>query len=359
MKKKNWILWVVVFAVLVALVLVVRSRIHFRWDIFLQQLKLADWTRIAVGIALIWLAYGLRAVRWSIFLKPTKRVSPFKLIGSMVIGFTGVAIFGRLADLVRPYLISRRTQIPLSAQIAVYTVERMFDMGAMALIFSTVLLFSPDRHSLPRPDLINKAALGGLLVAVFLALFTVFVRVSGKVVARMLGRTFGTLSQRLGEQVEEKVLGFRDGLNAIGSMGDLLLVAVISLVHWGMIAFAYLETARAFVAEPILANMHLSQCMLLMAASMGSSVITLPVLGWFTQIGFTTAAMQAFFKVPWEPALGCGAVLLLVTFLSIIPLGLVWAQFEHVSLKKITEESEQAGEKIAAQQDHPVSESAS
>ena len=359
MKKKSWILWVVVFAVLVALVLVVRSRIHFRWDIFLQQLKLADWTRIAVGIALIWLAYGLRAVRWSIFLKPTKRVSPFKLIGSMVIGFTGVAIFGRLADLVRPYLISRRTQIPLSAQIAVYTVERMFDMGAMALIFSTVLLFSPDRHSLPRPDLINKAALGGLLVAVFLALFTVFVRVSGKVVARMLGRTFGTLSQRLGEQVEEKVLGFRDGLNAIGSMGDLLLVAVISLVHWGMIAFAYLETARAFVAEPILANMHLSQCMLLMAASMGSSVITLPVLGWFTQIGFTTAAMQAFFKVPWEPALGCGAVLLLVTFLSVIPLGLVWAQFEHVSLKKITEESEQAGEKIAAQQDHPVSESAS
>jgi hypothetical protein len=359
LKKKNWILWVVVFAVLVALVLVVRSRIPFRWDIFLQQLKLADWTRIAVGIALIWLAYGLRAVRWSIFLKPTKRVSPFKLIGSMVIGFTGVAIFGRLADLVRPYLISRRTQIPLSAQIAVYTVERMFDMGAMALIFSTVLLFSPDRHSLPRPDLINKAALLGLLTAAFLALFTVFVRVSGKVVARMLGRTFGALSQRLGEQVEEKVLGFRDGLNAIGSMGDLLLVAVISLIHWSMIAFAYLETARAFVAEPLLANMHLSQCMLLMAASMGSSVITLPVLGWFTQIGFTTAAMQAFFKVPWEPALGCGAVLLLVTFLSVIPLGLVWAQFEHVSLKKITEESEQAGEEIAAQQDHPLSESAS
>ena len=175
----------------------------------------------------------------------------------------------------------------------------------------------------------------------------------------MLGRTFGALSQRLGEQVEEKVLGFRDGLNAIGSMGDLLLVAVISLIHWGMIAFAYLETARAFVAEPILANMHLSQCMLLMAASMGSSVITLPVLGWFTQIGFTTAAMQAFFKVPWEPALGCGAVLLLVTFLSVIPLGLVWAQFEHVSLKKITEESEQAGEEIAAQQEHPLSESAS
>jgi hypothetical protein len=96
--------------------------------------------------------------------------------------------------------------------------------------------------------------------------------------------------------------------------------------------------------------------MLLMAASMVSSTIQLPVLGWFTQIGLTMAAMQGFFKVAWEPALGCSAVLLLVTFLSVIPLGLVWARFEHVSLKKVTEESEHAGEEIAAQQ---VGESAS
>jgi uncharacterized membrane protein YbhN (UPF0104 family) len=355
LKNKRWILWVVVLVALVAVVLVVRDRIHFRWDVFWQQLKLADWKLIGVGIALIWGAYALRAVRWSIFLKPTKAVSPFRLIGSMVIGFTGVALLGRAADLVRPYLVSRRTQIPLSAQIAVYVVERMFDFGSMALIFSTVILLSPDRHTLPRPDLIHKAAVGGLLGAVALGLFAVFVRVSGKVVARMFGRAFGILSPKLGANVEEKILGFRDGLNAIGSLGDLLLVVVISLIHWGMISFAYLETARAIVADPILGNMHLSQCMLLMAASMVSSVIQLPILGWFSQIGLTMAAMQALFKVTWEPALGCSAALLLVTFLSVIPLGLIWAQFEHVSLTKVAEESEQAGEEIEA---HQVSESA-
>jgi len=42
---------------------------------------------------------------------------------------------------------------------------------------------------------------------------------------------------------------------------------------------------------------------------------------------------------------------------SVIPLGLVWARFEQVALKKVTEESEQAGEEIAAQHEH-VSESA-
>ena len=73
-------------------------------------------------------------------------------------------------------------------------------------------------------------------------------------------------------------------------------------------------------------------------------MLQLPVLGWFTQIGLTTAAMEAFFHVHPEPALGCGAVLLLVTFMSVIPLGLIWARFEHVSLKKVAEESEHAGE---------------
>ncbi|HLH36500.1 MAG TPA: lysylphosphatidylglycerol synthase transmembrane domain-containing protein [Alloacidobacterium sp.] len=349
MNKKNWTLWIIVVAALIIFALWARHRIHFQWHVFAQQLRLADWKRISLAIGFIWIAYGLRALRWSIFLRPTRRVSPFALIGSMVIGFTGVALFGRLADLVRPYLVSRRTQIPLSAQIAVYTVERMFDMGSMALIFSTVLLFSPDRHSLPRPDLINKAALAGLLVAVFLALFTAFVRASGKIVARLMGRAFGLLSKNMGHQVEDKILSFRDGLNAISSIGDLLMVVIISLIHWSLIAFAYLETARAFVASPILANLHLSQCMLLMAASMGSSLVTLPVLGWFTQIGLTTATMQKLFQVPWEPALGCGSVLLLVTFLSVIPIGLIWARFEQVSLRKVAHESEHAGETIAAQ----------
>jgi hypothetical protein len=65
------------------------------------------------------------------------------------------------------------------------------------------------------------------------------------------------------------------------------------------------------------------------------------VVGWFTQIGVTTGVMQKIFHVQFEPALACGAMLLIVTFMSVIPLGLIWARLEHVSLKKISEESEE------------------
>ncbi len=76
---------------------------------------------------------------------------------------------------------------------------------------------------------------------------------------------------------------------------------------------------------------------------MAASILQLPVVGWFTQIAVVAAAMQQLFGAAWEPALGCGAVLLIVTFLSVIPAGLIWARFDHVSLRKVSEESEGAG----------------
>ena len=64
---------------------------------------------------------------------------------------------------------------------------------------------------------------------------------------------------------------------------------------------------------------------------------------WFTQIYAVAATLGKLFNVNAESATACAATLLLVTFLGIIPLGLIWARVEHVSLKKISEESEQAG----------------
>ncbi len=342
-------LWIGVGVLLLFAAFLLRGRIHFDWHTFFAQLKQADWKLFGVGVVLIWLGYCLRAVRWALFLKPQKRVRPASLLGTQVIGFTAVALLGRPADPVRPYLVARRTGLPLSGQFAVYAVERMFDMGSVALIFALVLLFAPDRHALPHPELINRTALSGLLVVAAFVGFAFFVRAAGHRVAELFRRAFGAISPAWGDSAHEKVLGFRDGLNALHSAGDFVQALLLSLLMWGMIAFSYLETLRAFSASPPLAAMTLSRCMLLMATSTAGSIIQLPVLGWFTQIGIVAQAMQSFFHVAPEPALGAGTMLLVVTFLSIIPVGLVWSRFEHVSLKKITAESEQAGEAALAE----------
>jgi hypothetical protein len=58
------------------------------------------------------------------------------------------------------------------------------------------------------------------------------------------------------------------------------------------------------------------------------------------------AALSSFFGVATEASTACAATILLVTFLSIVPVGLIWAQFDHISLRKVTHESEQADEAL-------------
>jgi glycosyltransferase 2 family protein len=349
LKKHPWIMYLVGAIILGALGWLVHTRVHFQWSVFRDQLQHVDWGRIVLAAVLVLFCYYLRAARWAVLLKPQKKVSSFSVLGSQVIGFTAVALFGRLADLVRPYLVSRRTLLTLSSQIAVYTVERMFDLGAMALIFSSALLLAPDRATLPHHEALQQAALGGLALAVVLAVFAVSVRASGKAIANLAERSLGSLSPALGQSAGSKIRAFRDGLDSITTLGDFFRALGLSLLMWGLLTAAYLETTRAFVLSPELSSMTLARCLVLMAASMVGSVVQLPVLGWFTQIGVTTGVMQKIFNVQFEPALACGAMLLIVTFMCVIPVGLVWARVEHVSLKKISEQSEHLGHDEAEQ----------
>jgi glycosyltransferase 2 family protein len=340
LKKHSWIMYLVGAILLGALVWLVHTRVHFQWNVFRDELQHVDWRRIILAVAMVVFCYWLRAARWAVLIKPQKKVSSFSLLGSQVIGFTAVALFGRLADLVRPYLVAKRTKLAVSSQVAVYTVERMFDLGAMALIFSSALLLAPDRATLPHHEALQHTALGGLVLTLALAIFAVSVRASGRAIAGMAEKALGSVSPSLGHSVATKIRAFRDGLDSIATIGEFFVALALSLLMWGLITAAYLETTRAFVLSPELSAMTLARCLVLMAASMVGSMVQLPVIGWFTQIGVTTGVMQNVFHVQFEPALACGTMLLIVTFMCVIPVGLIWARVEHVSLKKVSEQSE-------------------
>ncbi|MDE3148750.1 MAG: flippase-like domain-containing protein [Acidobacteriota bacterium] len=345
MKKNQFILSLVVLAALVALVVWGRERIHFDFGVFRSQLALADWRKIAIGVACIYLGYIFRAVRWARLLKHNKKVPPLSLLGTQVIGFTAVALIGRVADPVRPYLVAKKTGLPLSTQIAVYIVERLCDFGSMGLMFSAAILIAPQ-GTLPHPEIVRKAGESALVLTIAGGLFLVAVRLTGNAVATGMERAFGAVSKKLGHAVGHKIRAFHTGLDTIRTFSDFGVAAALSLSMWGLIFLAYLETAQAFTASPQLASMTVAKCMLLLAFSGVASVFQLPVLGWFTQIGLVAAALSSFFGAAPEAATACAATLLLVTFLSIVPVGLLWAQFEHVNLRKVTVESEHAGEDL-------------
>jgi uncharacterized membrane protein YbhN (UPF0104 family) len=333
MKSRKGLLVVALLLVVAVVVFANRGRIHFDWGMFWLQLRHISWPHIAIGIVLIYSTFVLRSVRWAVFLSATKKVSPFSLLGPQLIGFTAVALFGRLADVIRPALVAKRVGLPVSSQIAVYTIERMFDLGAAAVIFSGALLFAPE--DLPHHEVFVRTGVISLVGTAAIAVFAVVVRVAGGAVAGVVEKMLGGLSKGIATSVAEKIRGFRDGLNAVSSARDFLVTAAISLAMWGLIGTAYVETLHAFVDTPQLATVSFSRTMLLMGASIGASLLQVPILGWFTQIAATAVSMNAFYGAPIEAATACGALLLMVTFLAVIPAGLVFARLEHVSLKKV------------------------
>jgi hypothetical protein len=237
--------------------------------------------------------------------------------------------------------VARKIELPLSSQIAVYTIERMFDLGAAAIIFSSALAFTPK--DLPHHEIFVRAGVVSLAVTLTIAVFAGVVRVAGGAVAKLTRAVLQPLSKPLAESIATKIVGFRDGLNVIASKRDFVLAVVLSLAMWGMIGGAYQQALHSFTNTPELATLSFSRTMLLMAASIGGSLIQLPIIGWFTQIAVSAAAMHAFYGAPIEAATACSAVLLLVTWLCVIPPGLIYARVEHVSLKKVAAESEAAG----------------
>lgn len=363
MKKSQWIVGLVVLAALVAVALWARTRVHFDFHVFAAQVARADWRLIGLGAVCIYLAFVFRAFRWSLLIRHNKKVPALQLVGSQVIGFTAVALIGRVADPVRPYLVARKTGLSLGSQIAVYIVERLFDAGSMALIFSIAMIWVPGdqvlnatAHSGPIARLVPHhqnlalfvARYGGLCLTVLGTLFLVAVRLAGGAVAAIFEKTFGMVSKNLGHAIAHKIRQFHSGLDTMRSFGDFAAVAGTSLSMWVLITLAYYATCSAF---PDLPAITAPKCVLLMVSSGAASVIQLPVIGWFSQIGLVAVAISGILGARPEVATACATTLLIATFLGVVPIGLVWAQFENVSLRKVTLESEHAAEDVAAEED--------
>jgi uncharacterized membrane protein YbhN (UPF0104 family) len=313
------------------------QRVHFDWPVFWQQIRHAEPGHLLLGLVTIYAGYWLRAVRWAVFLRPQKHVPSKDLIGTQVIGFTAVALFGRLTDLVRPYLVARRTGLTVSSQLAVYAVERMFDALSMALILSLTLAVSPDAKTLPHHEAFIRTGWLGLAAALLGGCFALLVRLRGERIAGMVERGLHPLSAKLAEAARHRILAFREGMNVLRGLGDFALALGCSLLMWSLIIASYVFIIRAF---PDLYMLNFSRIMVMMVTGMGGSIFQLPVLGWFTQIGVVSLAMKGL-GAPLEPSIGAGALLLLITFMGVIPLGLIYARIEHVSLRKVAHESEE------------------
>jgi len=339
MNRKRVMTWAVV-VLLAALLTWKLHTSHFDWASFWRAWREVHWPMLVLAILFIYANTIPRAIRWNIFLKPSvphaERKHWWTLVGPQYIGFAGLAAFGRVGELIRPYLVSRRMGLSFSSQIAVVAVERIFDLAAFGLLFAGNLMLSNQLSALPYHERFREFGFViGAMIAV-LIVFVVAVRVAGEPVARFIGRLFGLVSASAAETIREKILEFREGLNTISSVGDFVAISFWSLALWSSIAVAYAITMHAFPAP--VNQLSISHCLLLMGFSVVGGVVNLPGIGGGAQ-AMLIGALTKLFGVPTELAASAAILTYFVTTLSSILPGLLFAQVESVNLRSVAREA--------------------
>lgn len=348
MKSKHYVVYTIVSLVLAALVYVqFRTWRNFDWA-RLFQFGLV-WRHIFQGVVYIYLAYFLRAVRWKILLRPVrKKASILGLVAPTLIGFTGLALLGRPGELIRPYLIARRENLNFASQLAVWAVERIFDIGGFTVLLVSAIFLPSKLRAFTRAATTSAEVrhwiqlTGYALIVLVLGLFlgAMLVAYRGNRIAQWVEDRFAHLAQNLGHRIAHKIREFTAGLNTIHGPFAFVQLSAVSVLMWWVIALAYKEVTHAYGAPMHL--MSATKVLLLMGSSMVGSMVQLPGVGGGSQLATISALDHVFGIVPKELAVSCGIMLWLVSFVAVVPLGLLLAHRERLSLRKLSTESAEA-----------------
>jgi len=364
MNRKKFFISALVLIALAALVYFqVRTWRRFEWHHFWAVTKGINLTYLFAGTALIYFDYFLRALRWKILLRPVRKTDGLGLVAPTMIGFTGLALLGRPGEFIRPYLIARREGLSMSSQVAVWTVERIFDTGAFGLIMAlNILIAGSELKKLPgfrnSPKAFFDFQISGLILLAGVAVAAAFayaVRKNPGRIACFSQRLIGSISENAGNVVSRKVQAFGEGLNTIQDLKSFIQLSGLSLLIWLIIGLSYVAVTNAYHIHRH-AQMTLSNVLLLTAASVVGGLLQLPVVGGGSQLA-TIGVLHGIFALSPELSTSCGMMLWLVTFMSVIPAGLLLARREHVSLtrlEKTIEQEEQKLEQSAKPPDDPA-----
>ena len=322
---------------------------NFSWGKLLHTIRGANPLLLFLSLVAIYACYALRALRWQVFqanLGPSHFWEIYKIT---LAGFSAMFLLGRLGELVRPVLLSRKEKLPLADMFGIYALERIFDIASMAVIAAIALLLFQSN-----PLVVEATRTTGSLL---------FVGVTGGIAFLVYARLHGTalLERRVQGWLRAHgwraktagiLIGFARGVQMLRSWSQLALAVAYSAIHWGLVLLVYFLVSRSFGGR--LGTISMAEATLVMAFALVGSIVQLPAVGGGAQLA-SILAYTTIVGVEKEPATAAAIILYLVTFAGCSLVGAPLLAHEGLSLGKLREmakhEKEAAGESAAQQGD--------
>ncbi|HEX8599731.1 MAG TPA: lysylphosphatidylglycerol synthase transmembrane domain-containing protein [Chloroflexia bacterium] len=244
-----------------------------QWGEVWRHLSEVDLPLFGVSMLLMLVAYFLMTWRWQHLLDPLEVPVPvstsdgdstsppavrgvrshanlLNLYGKMLTGYFFNAFFpARAGDLVRAYLLGRKTGLRKTTILATIVIEKAFDgiVLLVLLLLSLVLLPSVSTAGVGGldPDLLAWVAGAGIVIAIAgLAVFYMFSDRIARFVEAVMSRL--PLPDRLKRLAVRLIETFASGMHVFKSPLPLVSAAAISVLVWLAVALMFLAGLMSF-----------------------------------------------------------------------------------------------------------------
>lgn len=204
-------------------------------DDLAEYLKDADFGHLALWSGIFLAVYSMchlsRVLRWNDLIQPLGEVNPWRVHRVCAVGFTAILLLPlRLGELVRPYLLSRQTSLPMASVLGTAVVERVIDgLLITGLLFVTLSTYSGEKA--PGWVMSTGFLSAGIFIPALGMCALAYWRRSWAL--RLIELTIGRVLPGLAGKLAGMLDGFIDGFKALvqgRAMGRFML---LTLLYWG------------------------------------------------------------------------------------------------------------------------------
>jgi len=292
---------------------------------------------LAPALVMYFAGVWIRAIRWSILLRPlTPGVTSRSLFPTVIVGYMANNVLPlRTGELVRSYLVRQQYGVRKTSVLATIAVERIFDGFTMLGFMLVATAFVSFTSQLQHLALIAFIIFTVLLMGLFL------LTLGGDLIDRLLQLILGPLPTRVADSVQRMSESFLGGLGVFRNRGDLLRVASYSLLAWLCEASMYYLVARGF-------NDVIREAMGVGATLMTTGVANMATLipsspGYIGQFEFgVRLVLNGALGVPEAQALAYAILVHAALYFPITLWGIVIWTRRHLSFREIQDVDESA-----------------
>lgn len=311
------------------------GRSDFQWEHFWHTFTQLHLGWLTLGVFLIFLTYIGRALRWQVMMRPFAPHARFgKLLSATIIGFTGIVILGRPGELVRPYLIAVREGTPFSSQMAIWLLERIWDLLIVLAIFGFALSQVRIDPASLGPSMQWLLRTGGVVVAVLCTIcvaILLMIGVFSEVAQRRIQAAMPAVPERFRPRVEGMLVAFAGGMKATQSGFYTSLILTYSVAEWIVIVASTWCLLRSF---PQTSAFSLVDSAVFIGFVAFGSIVQIPGIGGGMQVA-SVVILTELFGVDLAAATGAAILIWLTMYVFIAPVGVALAVHEGLKWREL------------------------